>query len=787
MTMKSTIAALSLIIFIPILTFSQNQSSLTIDEIMQGENFVGYLPSSISWSENSKNIYFSWNPNQDTLRSAYQVNITSKDIAKLSTEELMAQTANGDYSKNNAWKVYSKNGDLFLMDLATFTSRQITNTLSRESSPFFSGDERHVIYQMDDNFFAWNISDGSTKQLTDFQDGTDRKKSSNEQDDWLEQDQLAYFDILQKRKNQQDARTYRNEQTQPDRPETIYLGSKRLRGMTISPNLQYVVYLLSIEASEKRTVVPDYVTQSGYTTDLTTRSKVGGEQDQFETWILDLSTGESTLIETKDIVGIYDKPAYKKEYLKEGETYTAKYEDPRAVTVGLPVFSSDGKAVVNITSQDHKDRWIMSLDVTTATLKLIDRQHDDAWIAGDGIGWFSAPVIEWIDNDNIWFKSEKTGYAHMYTAHVTSGKIKALTKGDFEIVDAQLSRDKKTFYITSNEVSPHEQHFYHMPVKGGAMTKITTLKGGHQVTVSPDEKQLAIRYSYSNKPWELYHMPNQVGGKMVQLTESTTEQFNAYDWVDAEIIQFTASDGARVPATLYQPTADKKNGAAVVFVHGAGYTQNVHYWWPSYYREYMFHNFLRDNGYTVLAIDFRASKGYGRDWRTAIYRHMGGKDLSDQVDGAKYLVEEHGIDTDRLGIYGGSYGGFITLMALFTTPDTFKSGAALRSVADWAHYNHGYTSNILNTPVEDSIAYARSSPLYFAEGLKGNLVMLHGMIDTNVHFQDVVRLSQRLIELKKENWEMAIFPLEGHGFVEGSSWSDEYRRIYKLFDTTLKK
>jgi dipeptidyl aminopeptidase/acylaminoacyl peptidase len=108
-------------------------------------------------------------------------------------------------------------------------------------------------------------------------------------------------------------------------------------------------------------------------------------------------------------------------------------------------------------------------------------------------------------------------------------------------------------------------------------------------------------------------------------------------------------------------------------------------------------------------------------------------------------------------------------------------------VTDWAHYNHGYTANILNTPVEDPKAYQKSSPLYFAEGLKGNLLMLHGMIDINVHFQDVVRLSQRLIELKKENWELAVFPLEDHGFVEASSWSDEYRRIYKLFEETLRE
>jgi dipeptidyl aminopeptidase/acylaminoacyl peptidase len=319
------------------------------------------------------------------------------------------------------------------------------------------------------------------------------------------------------------------------------------------------------------------------------------------------------------------------------------------------------------------------------------------------------------------------------------------------------------------------------------MQKITTLPGNHQVTLSPDEKWLAVRYSYSNKPWELYLSPNKLGAGMEQLTTSATSDFQKYSWREPELVWFKATDGAEVPARLYRPAASSRNGAAVLFVHGAGYLQNVHRWWSNYYREYMFHNFLADNGFTVLDIDYRASEGYGRDWRTAVYRHMGGKDLSDQVDGARYLVQEHGIDSTRIGIYGGSYGGFITLMAMFTKPGVFKSGAALRSVTDWAHYNHGYTANILNTPVEDSIAYRRSSPIYHAEGLQGHLLILHGMVDVNVQFQDVVRLAQRLIELGKENWEFAVFPMEDHGFVEPSSWTDEYRRIWELFWETLRE
>jgi dipeptidyl aminopeptidase/acylaminoacyl peptidase len=165
---------------------------------------------------------------------------------------------------------------------------------------------------------------------------------------------------------------------------------------------------------------------------------------------------------------------------------------------------------------------------------------------------------------------------------------------------------------------------------------------------------------------------------------------------------------------------------------------------------------------------------------------MGGKDLDDIVDGARFLTDEYGVNPDKIGVYGGSYGGFLTFMALFTEPEVFAAGAALRPVTDWAHYNNSYTQDILNLPQNDEQAYKQSSPIYFAEGLKGALLICHGMKDTNVHFQDTVRLVQRLIELGKENWEVAIYPVEGHSFHNASSWADEYKRIYKLFEQNLK-
>jgi dipeptidyl aminopeptidase/acylaminoacyl peptidase len=452
----------------------------------------------------------------------------------------------------------------------------------------------------------------------------------------------------------------------------------------------------------------------------------------------------------------------------------------------------------------------MSLDPATGRTRVLASVHDDAWVGGPGaftLGWLP-------DNRRVYFVSERDGWAHLYTVNVDGGEPVQLTKGRFEVSDVRLSTDKTKFYFTSSEGSVFERHLYSMSLDGTARTRLTTMTGNNQVDISPDERTLAVVRSYTNRPPELYLQPNRpapnqtlqapnapnsnsqtpnsqtadttLPGEVKQVTNSPLPEFFNYNWIDPPIVSFRARDGATVYGRLYKPANARPGGPAVIFVHGAGYLQDVHKWWSTYYREHMFHHLLMERGFTVLSIDYRGSAGYGRDWRTGIYRHMGGKDLDDHVDAVRYLVTEHGVDPRRVGLYGGSYGGFITLMAMFTTPDIFAAGAALRPVSDWAHYNHPYTANILNEPQDDPDAYRRSSPIYFAAGLKGALLICHGMVDNNVHFQDTVRLAERLIELHKENWELAPYPVEDHAFDRADSWADEYKRILRLFTEQLR-
>jgi dipeptidyl aminopeptidase/acylaminoacyl peptidase len=537
----------------------------------------------------------------------------------------------------------------------------------------------------------------------------------------------------------------------------------------------------------KNTIVPNYISTSGYTEDISGRTKVGNTLAGYESYLYDIERDTIYAISTKDIPGIKDLPDYVKDYPKQLEERTKKNED-RKVSINGPFWNSDGSsAVVSVSALDNKDRWIMKLDPQNGKLSPLDRQRDEAWIGGPGVGgFFGGSNIGWIDNTTIYYQSEASGYSHIYVQNVITGDKKQITTGKYEVQTLQLSNDKKSFYFTANIEHPGITHFYRIPVTGGSFEKLTSLKGGNEVSLSPDEKWLAFRHSRSNKPWELYLQENKAGAKAEKITSSGSVEFESYKWREPDVISFKNRYGSDVYARVYKPKKPAPSKPAVVFVHGAGYLQNVHHWWSQYFREYMFNNLLADLGYTIIDIDYTASSGYGRDHRTGIYRHMGGKDLSDHVDGVKLLIEKYDVNPKNVGIYGGSYGGFMTLMGLFNEPEVFKSGAALRSVTDWAHYNHGYTANILNEPANDEIAYKRSSPIYFANGLKGNLLMAHGMVDVNVHFQDIVRLSQRLIELKKENWELAVYPVEDHAFSEPSSWTDEYKRILKLFEKTLK-
>jgi dipeptidyl aminopeptidase/acylaminoacyl peptidase len=768
-------------------------AKLTVEKIMRDPKWIGTSPSNPTWSADGKKVYFSWNPDNAPADSLYYITKENKTPVKVSAAEKqhVIPAANIIYNKKRTAYAYVKDGDIFYATVQPAKTFRVLRSADLEFNPQFSFNDSKLVYNRGQNLYGWDIVTGETIQLTRIQPGSTparggtSKDNETDQEKWLKEDQLRNFKILRERKEKREATDAYNKNLPKEKePRIIGIDDKNLQNLVISPDGRFVSYRLFKSAgNNKGTIVPNYVTESGFTTDIPARTKVGELPGSSEFFVYDRSMDSVYQVKVDSLPGIKDWPDYTKDYPAQ-LTEQNKKRAERLVSFSNATWSPAGdRLLLDIRSQDNKDRWLMVWDSATKKLTTAARERNEAWVGGPGFS-----NRGWIDATNIWYQSEASGYSHIYRKNVRTGATTMITSGNYEVQEAQISTDHKYFYVTTNEVHPGEKHFYRVPVTGGKAVRLTTMEGSNQAVLSPDEKTFVNLYSYSNKPTELFWQENAPGKPVIQVTnKATTDEFRSYAWRDPELVAFKARDGAMVFGRLYQPSNPDPKKPAVIFVHGAGYLQNAHKWWSSYFREYMFHNLLADEGYFVMDIDYRGSAGYGRDWRTGIYRHMGGKDLTDNVDAAAYMVDKFGVDKNRIGIYGGSYGGFITLMGLFTTPDVFAAGAALRPVTDWANYNHGYTANILNEPFADSIAYRRSSPLYYAAGLKNHLLICHGMVDVNVHYQDVVKLTQRLIELGKENWELASYPVEDHGFVEPSSWTDEYKRIFKLFETVLKK
>jgi dipeptidyl aminopeptidase/acylaminoacyl peptidase len=771
--------------------------ALTVDSIMRGPELVGYPPDALRWSADSSKLYFDWRKPGEEEAATYVVGRDGGSPVRLSDDEKKnAPPAGGRWDKPHKRVLFADRGDIVVLD-GSGTRRSITRTTAAESNPRWAKNDTAVTYVRDGNLFLASLDPSAGAALQQLTDNATKKPDPRLTDSqkFIRDEEEKLLDAVREAK---DKKKKADEKDKQDKLPGLELQDRQsVTDLMLSPDGAHVFAIVAERpAAARNVIVPNWVNETGYVEDIPGRTAVGDMQNRLLLAVINLKTGKSVWADgsfAPPVVEPAQGAAPSASPVPNDRSDTKDKKAEREIRWSMPDVSDDGKyAVAGSRSADNKDRWYVAIDAETGKTRVVDTLHDDAWIREAGGGFGSSGVEFLPDNKRVWFLSERDGWMHLYTIDVSdpASKARQLTSGKWEITTASLARDGRKFYFTSTEVHPGERHLYTVSIDGGARTKITSMTGSNQAEVSPDESMLGLVYSYSTKPPEVYLMTNTPGAAAKQITTTPTEEWRSFKWIDPKVITYKARDGVDVYARLFTPEmiGAKRDPAhpGVLFVHGAGYAQNAHKYWASYFREYMFHNLLASRGYVVLDVDYRASSGYGRDWRTAIYRHMGGKDLEDIVDGAKYLSSAEQVNPKRIGVYGGSYGGFITLMAMFTTPDVFAAGAALRPVTDWAHYNHGYTSNILNIPQKDAEAYRRSSPIYFADGLKGALLICHGMVDTNVLFQDSVRLAQKLIELRKENWEFAPYPVENHGFERASSWTDEYKRILKLFEDNLR-
>ncbi|MCC2954223.1 prolyl oligopeptidase family serine peptidase [Massilia sp. IC2-477] len=763
---------------------------ITLDQAMSHPDWIG-TPVETAWfSWDGKQVYYKQKRTGSPIRDTWQVAQGGKPKLVSDLEAAKIDGADVVYNPAQTRVLMLRNGDLFERDLRSGALVQITRGASRLESPQYASDERSVQYRIGTDWYSW---DRTTRVVGPVALPRAAKDPAVNEDDPLRDQQLRLIATLKRQKDERDAlRERMNEQRRADPtlpPAPIYLGEKvAIEGSVLSPDGRWLLVVTAPKGADKGRIgkMPRYVTESGYEEFDDQRPRVGRNTPAPHALkLVDLRTNKVQDLSFDVLPGVNVDPlaelraAAKKEPLK-GSRPVRVLEGADAIE-----WSANGANVaVMLRSVDNKDRWIATVDLQAAKLKPLHRLSDTAWVNYDNneFGWLP-------DNRTLWYLSEESGYSHLYTQPAEGGAPRALTSGKWEASDVRWSHDGSVAYVMCNRATPGDYEVCAVNAKDGAVREVTNLDGVERFTLSPDEKKLLVHWSSSYTPVQIATVPVS-GGAAAKLTDTRTAEYKARQWVEPQYVAVPSSAGGDpVWAKLYRPAQLEpgKKYPVVMFVHGAGYLQNVSKRYPNYFREQMFHNLLVQKGYVVLDMDYRASKGYGSKWRTAIYRQMGHPELVDYIDGVNYMVGQHQGDAKNVGVYGGSYGGFMTFMALMRAPETFKSGAALRPVTDWVTYNHGYTANILNTPDIDPEAYRISSPIEYADKLQGHLLIAHGMIDDNVFYQDSVRMAQRLIELKKDNWELASYPLERHAYVQPEAWYDQYRRIYQLFERTLKQ
>ncbi|HKK46866.1 MAG TPA: prolyl oligopeptidase family serine peptidase, partial [Balneolaceae bacterium] len=450
---------------------------------------------------------------------------------------------------------------------------------------------------------------------------------------------------------------------------------------------------------------------------------------------------------------------------------------------------SAGGRYIAIDAQDPpmKHRSIKVFDINHNSSTEVFRDSTKGWFYGTDIAF--AP-----EGNKLMFQSEKSGWNHIYTVNPDGSDMHQHTHGNFDIPWVKWINGHKIVFA-SNKVDPGERQLYTLDIRNDDTRQLTSKTGWRQnFELSRDKRHIVYLYSYFNVPFELYTVDLRHPKKETRLTHTNPDRFFKINWQKEDYLRFTARDGqTKLSMSVLHPLhmQDGKKYPVVVFVHGAGVLQNVYKGWSDhYYREYMFNQYLNAHGYYVIEVDYRQSTGYGRKFREDVTNWMGKYETQDIEDGIKYLAGHYAqADTSRVGIYGGSYGGFMSLYATSVAPSYFDCAAALRAVTNWENYYHTnpwYTMPRLGKPKTDSLNYARSSPITYVDQLKRPILILHGLKDNNVGFQDAAQYINKLIQTGGKDFQMMMYPSERHSFTDPDDWYDEYSRIYHFMNQHLK-
>jgi dipeptidyl aminopeptidase/acylaminoacyl peptidase len=491
-----------------------------------------------------------------------------------------------------------------------------------------------------------------------------------------------------------------------------------------------------------------------------------------------------------------------------GQIYALKLVGGKPIAIAKPG-EYGGLAWVDAThlvfdgqSPDFKTYFIYLANAANGSTQVIHKVVEEKfWSIPD---WGEAGAQPWPSPDGKWiaFLSDEDGWDHLYVMSASGGDAVQITKGKFEAWRPSWSHDSKRIAFDANVEDHPGDRQIGIAIIGDdpAHATVAYIASAPGTNIEPHwsegDGRLVYQHTDTRNSADLFTIGTNAGAAPVRLTDSMPAGIDRTKFVEPQFVHYPGPDGQQVPGWLFVPkNLDRtKKHPAILWIHGDGVNQNYNGWHVqrNYAVYYSIHQYFLQKGYIVFAPDYRGSIGYGRDWRTGVYMDVGGKDAKDAWMGANYLKTLPYVDTDRIGVWGLSYGGFFTLIAMTDQPKLFRAGVDVAGVVDYAMYYsdpyHGdWTESRIGTPEQNPQIYANASPISHVDRLERPLLVLHGTSDVNVPFLESVWLMDEALKKHKGDLvDFMIYPGEFHYFSREHVLRDAWHRVDNFFDLHLR-
>lgn len=415
-------------------------------------------------------------------------------------------------------------------------------------------------------------------------------------------------------------------------------------------------------------------------------------------------------------------------------------------------------------NRDQNHQKILVYDLVNKEIHQVYEEKQRAWVE-----FFDSQDFYLLKNDDIIVRSSRDGWYHLY--HITAdGQETQVTSGDWSVTAIEcVDQGEKIIYFSAQKEDSTETDFYKTDFLGDRIQKLTLFRGTHRLTVSPTGKYFVDEYSSVNTPTRL-ELRDHKGRLVRKIADSYSPVIKDYNLAPLELFRIPTTDGYRLPALWFLPPGfDKNSKYPLVFsIYGGPGSRSVTNSWPR-----LRYRFLAQHGIIVMVVDHRGSGHFGKKGMDLMHRSLGRWELHDYIEVVKYLRQMPFVDGERIGITGGSYGGYVAALALSKGSDYFKYGIAGASVIDWQLYDSVYTERYMDTPQQNPAGYQESSVLSYVDRYRsGTLRIDHGTMDDNVHMQNTLQFVDKVLEAGK-SLELMLYPGQRHGYRGKKRWDSE--------------